>query len=174
MANKLTAICDINEGKTNFVEKDKFQVAYKKLVTGRYLVTWERIYNKITRRQQRTNFGIPYAIISDILTDAWGRKVDREETKEILKKECLPKDYVKELKKQHRNICNILKRKGIKIMPKFRLTSTKLSTVQQNEYYINMQNFAKDMFNADIPDPDPRLAKDYQEFETMNLKPNNL
>jgi hypothetical protein len=162
--NKLTAICKEDNGKTTFVDPEKFIIAHKKLTPGTYLVTWERVYNKITNRQIRTNFGIPYTLIADALSIEWGYKVTPEEAaNEVIKPNCLPIEYQKRIKKEHYKNCRLLKKNGIRIMPKFRLTTTKMTTIEQNEYYSNMQNFGTDYLNINIPDPDPKKAKDYIE-----------
>lgn len=162
--NKLTAIFDItSEHKVSYVEKEKFQEAFKRLDPGRYIQRIEKVYGKITARQHRTNYGIPYFIISDALTDCWGRKVDANEVDSICKENCFPESARIRQKEAHDMLCKELYSKGVKLVPEFRLTKTDLTTVEQNEYYTNMQNWAMDFLGIDIPDPNPKLAKDYKE-----------
>ena len=163
---KLTAIADIDKSKTIYVEKDKFVEAFKQL-SGRYLITFDRVYNKITARQHRTNYVIPYVIIADALTDAWGRKVEVLEVDEICKENCFPESAKKRQKEQYDLYCRELYSKDSKLIPKFRLTKTDLSTVEQNEYYVNMQNWGMEILEVDIPDPDPKKAKDYNKSQKL-------
>jgi hypothetical protein len=154
--NRLTAIADKEKGKRLIMlQRQKFESALEGLPEGRYFLTLEKIYSKRTDQQRKAQFAIPYRIIRECIIDSTGEEVSKEWIYEFCKKRFLPQDYVEKLKeewKEKRRYLNGLNKKRI-YFP-FKLTTTKMNTVQQNQYYMNMQLFAAEFWGVEIPEPD--------------------
>jgi hypothetical protein len=150
----------IKDGVISFPRK-KLKESISNLKDGNYLLTIEKFYRVRSIQQNRATFGIPYKLLRSCFSEAFGEAVSIEWTKEFCKERFLPADYVEQLKEDW-NKSKILTNyeTGQEIEIPFRLTSTKMSTVQQMEYYQNMQKFGAEFFQIDIPDPDSSKIKE--------------
>jgi hypothetical protein len=144
----------IKEGKISFPRK-KIEESISKLKDGNYLLSIEKFYKPRSTQQNKAKFGIPYKLLRSYFQDAFGESVSIEWVHEYCKENFLPEDYKEQLKEEWEKIkilVNYNTNKEIEIP--FRLTTTKMSTIQEIEYYHNMQKFGAEFFEIDIPDPD--------------------
>jgi hypothetical protein len=158
---KLLAIEEKKETKLHIIQREKFAQAVSVLPKGRYWLTLEKIYSKRSTQQNRAMFGIPYKILRECFIDSTGENVTTEWVHEFCKKRFLPAEYVDKLRVQWKEKKRYLK--GLnkkKVYFSFELTTTLLSTVEEMEYYKNMQKFAAEFFSVDIPDPDSNYNLD--------------
>lgn len=159
--NKITFIWDIKDGKITILKRDKFNEMIKSLPDGRYIVELIKKFRQRSLQQNKAKFGIAYKIIQGLLIESWGRFISIDEVHEFCKAPengLIPLEYIERLKDEYINDDNnrlFNKDTGeIKMIP-FRITTTKMTTTEEMEYYKNMQDFALEFFNAEIPDPDP-------------------
>lgn len=135
--------------------RKKLADAFKQLKDGKYFLILEKFYKKRSTQQNRAKFGIAYKILQSCFIQATGESVSIEWVHEFCKERFLPAEYVEMLKQEYlqktRFIVN--NETGEEIEIPMRLTTTKLSTVQEIEYYQNMQKFCAEFFNTQIPDP---------------------
>jgi len=156
---KLTAIADfkLGVGIPNFLNNKEFRDNLK-LCDGRYIVTFEKAYRKRSNSQNSSIWAVPYVLIQNALIAEGYEEAKGEKGKlyvhEICKENCLPVEYVDQLKEEHKEKCLISKNSGQIISMPFRLTTKKMTTVQCMEYYSNLQNFGYEFFSIEIPDPE--------------------
>lgn len=145
-----------DEGIEQLSETD-INMALKTLVNGRYRQTIEKIYENRTDKQNNALWAIPYEIMQRCIIEVTGAYISKKEMHEtIAMPNCLPKDYIERIKKEWEDDPGIVNKKtGQVIKPAFRLTSTKMTTVEMMKYYQNLQDFLWEMFEAECPDPDP-------------------
>jgi hypothetical protein len=150
---KYTEKIIIKDGLISFPRK-KLQESISKLKDGNYFLTIEKFYKVRSTQQNRATFGIPYKLLRSCFSEAFGEAVSIEWTHEFCKERFLPDDYVEQLKEDWQKSKVLTNYEtGLEIEIPFRLTTTKLSTVQSMEYYKNMQKFGAEFFQIDIPSP---------------------
>jgi hypothetical protein len=141
--------------------RKKLAESFKKLKDGKYFLTLEKFYKKRSTQQNRSKFGIAYKILQSCFIQTTGESISIEWVHEFCKERFLPAEYVEKLKEEYlqRNRFIVNNETGEEIEIPLRLTTTKLSTVQEIEYYKNMQKFCAEFFNTEIPDPDSSKVK---------------
>jgi len=162
MSKKIPAICWIDEhGKLSIVNEDKFKTALKVATPGRYFLTLEKAYNKRSLSQNNSIFGISYKILQECFIQSFGEYVTIEWVHNYCKNpenKIIPESYIERLKDEYlqkEKIAIPNKNTGEFISMPFEVTTTKMSTVEMMEYYSNLQDFALNYFETEIPGPDP-------------------
>jgi hypothetical protein len=153
----------IESGNIVFPRK-KIAESISKMKDGFYWMNIEKFYKQRSGQQNRAKFGIAYKILRSLFSESFGYQVSTEWVHEFCKERFLPGDYVDQLKvewEQNKVLVNY--ETGQEIEIPFRLTTTKMSTVQEMEYYKNMQLFCAEFFNTEIPDPDPNYRTKIHE-----------
>lgn len=150
--NKLTAICDIDDGAMKIIHRDKFATAVKCLAKGRYVIKLEKIYRKRSNQQNKSWWGLAYDFLLQGFYELGYDQVDLNFIHEWAKANCLPPEYVERLKKMHEEKC-VSKTTGEILNIPFRLTTTELTTIEGMEYYQNMQRLGAELLGVDIPEP---------------------
>lgn len=146
----------IKSGKIEFPRK-KIEESISKLPDGNYFFTIEKFYKLRSVQQNRAKFGIAYKILKACFSESYGESVSIEFVHEYCKQNFLPAGYVERLKEEHeKNKILVNYNTGQEIEIPFRLTTTKLTTIEEMEYYKNMQRFCAEFFNQDIPDPESK------------------
>lgn len=157
--NHIIGIADKKNGeKLKMLCRDKFADAVNSLSEGRYSIEIRKVYNKRSGKQNNSIWGIAYKIIQGCLSEATGENVSLEIVHEFCKERFLPADYVERINQDHKSddrntIVN--ENTGEAITIPFRLTTTKMTTVEGIEYYKKMQKFCAEFFYTEIPDPNP-------------------
>lgn len=145
----------IKSGQIVFPRK-KLSESFKKLKDGNYWLSLEKFYKRRSNQQNRAKFGIAYKILRACFSESFGCSVSIEWVHEFCKERFLPAEYVEKLRaewEQSKILINY--QTGQEIEIPFRLTTTKMTTVEEMEYYQNMQVFCAEFFGQEIPDPDP-------------------
>ena len=100
MIPSATTFVTIRDGKLLVQKRDEYILACKMLPEGDYKRSLERIYNKRTLKQNAANFGVIYAALQPVLSDALGEYIpiasnsdDDVTVHNICKARCLPKEY---------------------------------------------------------------------------------
>jgi hypothetical protein len=165
--NKVTAIAEKKDSKLHVIQREKFEQAISVLAPGKYWITLEKIYKQRSSQQNRARFGIPYKLLRECFIDSTGEDVSIDFVHEFCKKRFLPSEYVEKLKlewKEKKHVLKGLNKK--KVHFPFKLTTTKLSTIEEMEYYKNIQRFGAEFFGVDIPDPDTNYVKELKNENT--------
>jgi len=156
---KIPAICWIDEqGKLSIVDEDKFKIALKVATPGRYFLTLEKAYNKRSLSQNSSVFGLAYKILQECFIQSFGEYVTIEWVHEYCKENLLPAEYRERIYDEYLQAAKVAipnKKTGEFLTIPFKPTTTKMSTVESMEYYSNLQDFALDYFETEIPEPDP-------------------
>lgn len=151
---KFALIVEIKDGSIKSPRKKISEEIYK-LKDGRYFFTLEKFYKLRSIEQNKSWFGIPYKILRSCFAESYGHSISTEFIHEFCKERFLPEAYVNRIKAEfEQNNTLVSETTGEVIKLKFRLTTTKLSTVEGMEYYKNMQKFGAEFFGVDIPDPE--------------------
>jgi hypothetical protein len=161
MTKKISAISWIKDGELSIVKKDEFKKALKFAPNGRYFLSLEKSYNKRSVNQNNSVFGIAYKMMREGFIDSFGEYVTIQWVHEYCKNpdnKLIPPEYLDRIYKEYlesekKEIIN--KSTGEVLTIPFKVTTTKMKTIEMMEYYSNLQYFAKDYFDMDIPDPDP-------------------
>lgn len=158
---KITIWFDVFEkGKKVIFNRDKFQDAINNLKPGRYLYTIEKVQNIRSLEQNNAMWAIPYKFFEHSLIEAGQlQNPSKQQVHEWCMHYCLPEDYKERIKKEwDEQPAMVDIRTGELFKTAFRLTTTKMTTVDAMHYYENMQNFYAEWFSKDennqIPDPD--------------------
>jgi hypothetical protein len=156
--NCVIGIADKKDNQFKMLCRDKFSEAIDALVEGRYSVEIKKVYNKGSAKQNRATWGIPYKLLQQCFINSTGEYVDSNWVHEFCKERFLPGEYVERIKKEHEedpknHIVN--EKTGEEITIPFRLTTSKMTTVEKIEYYKELQRFGAEFFYCEIPDPDP-------------------
>lgn len=164
--NSLETYFTVENGKIHYPELEKYKKALSTLVDGRYLNKVEKIYNHRSLEQNNALFGIPYQYFKRALHEAGIYKEPTTlQVHEWCMHHCLPEDYKERIYNEWTETKGIIDiRTGEEIKPAFRLTSTKMTTVDAMHYYENMQQFYSEWFSSGnegdtIPDPDPKMKR---------------
>lgn len=167
---KISAICYVKEGKLSIVHEDKFKDALKIASDGRYFLTLEKSYNKRSVSQNNSVFGVAYKILQECFIDSFGEFVSIDWIHEYCKKNLLPPEYLERIYNEwlSEEKTNIVSKKTGECLniSEFKLTTTKMRTVEMMEYYSNLQDFSLEYFETNIPDPDPEWKKQIENAET--------
>lgn len=150
---RIEAIATIKNSKLEIVRRDKFASAISDLPEGRYSLTLEKIYNRRSVQQNRAKFGIAYKILRECFVEATGESVSIDYVHEFCKRNFLPSEYVERLKNEHQSKQIVSESTGEVIEMPFMLTTTKMTTVEEMEFYANLQKFAAEFFGTEIPSP---------------------
>ena len=159
---KITTWVDIFEsGKKVTHNRDKFKDALENLRPGRYIYTIEKVENKRSLDQNNAMWGIPYEFFRLALIESGEFK---DPSKHQIHEWCmyyfLPEDYKERIRKEWEEQEPMIDRRtGEVFKTAFRLTTTKMTTIDAMHYYENKQNGYAEFFSNDetdlIPDPDP-------------------
>lgn len=141
--------------------RKKLAESFKQLKDGKYFLTLEKFYKRRSTQQNRARFGIAYKILQSCFIQATGESVSIEWVHEFAKERFLPAEYVEMLKIEYEQKENTVTNMdtGEQINIPMRLTTTRLTTVQEMEYVKNMRDFCLDFFNTEIPEPDVTKKK---------------
>lgn len=143
----LTALAEQSkEHQFRIINRNKFATALTQLTPGKYTIEVKKVYRKRSNAQNRYKFGVAYKIIQECITDSTSEYWTIEEVHEYCKENFLPKDYVEQLKEAYNELEGEFKKP-------FRLTTTKLTTVKEGEYWDNMALFVAEIFGVEIPLP---------------------
>lgn len=155
---KISAIGYVKDGKLTIKDKDKFATAIQVLPNGIYWIEIEKVYSKRSSLQNNALFGIAYKILRICFLEA-GYKFTANDVHDFCKNpenNLIPKDYLESERKKWETENKLTnKNTGEVITLPFKVTTTNMSTVYMMEFYTNLQNFAMEYFETDIPDPDP-------------------
>lgn len=159
---RIETLASIEAGKLAIKQREKFASAVADLPEGDYFLILEKIYAKRSIKQNRAKFGIPYKILQSCFIESTGERVSIDWIHEFCKERFLPGEYVEQLREEWEQKKSILiEKSGEVIEMPFRLTTTKMNTVQEMKYYESMQRFGSEFFYVDIPDPDPNYKNKY-------------
>lgn len=149
---KLESYCKIRKGILTIVHKDQFKDSIKSMPDGKYKITIEKVYNKRSNPQNAYLWGVVYPLVKDGLIeigfDEFKQDFELEMTHELCKFRFLKKEIVS-------NDGEIIKTIG---------STTKLTTVQFNEYVGDIHKWSSEYLNIFIPDPDPNYAETHQKL----------
>lgn len=151
----------VQEGKKVIPDREKINLAIKNLPDGVYSYEIKRLYARRTNRQNRAAWGVAEKILRGLISTENGEEISKELAHEIIMEKCLPDEYVEQLRNDYeREMKHITSQStGEIIALPFRLTTTRMSTIQWNQYYLNMQRFAAEFFGYNLKDPDPDYFK---------------
>lgn len=145
---------------------EKYKQLIKNLKNGRYIQIIERVENKRSLDQNNSLWGIPYLFFEKALLEngEFLHRPSKQQVHEYCMHYCLPEDYKERIRKEYDETPAMIdKRTGEMFKSAFRLTTTKLSTVDAMHYYENLQNFYAEYFSSGptdlIPDPDKSKKK---------------
>lgn len=157
---RLEALASVRSGKLAIKQREKFAQAISDLPDDEYILSLEKAYVRRSKKQHNSFFGVAYRVLQNCFYEATGEFVTTEFVHEFAKARFLPGQYVERLKEEHANKPQFLnKNTGEVVEVPFILTTTKMTTVEAMDYYLNMQRFCAEFFNTDLPDPD----KNYKE-----------
>lgn len=163
---KLTTYFDVfQNGNKQIHEKEKFKAAFDSLKPGRYIYIVEKVENKRSLEQNNSMWGIPYLYFEQALIEAGQlQNPSKLQVHEWCMHYCLPSDYKERIRIEYNEYEPMVDiRTGELFKTAFRLTTTKMTTIDAMHYYENMQNFYAEWFSKDekdlIPDPDPEYKK---------------
>lgn len=143
----------------------KYKEAIKNLKNGRYIASVIKVENIRSLEQNNAMWGIPYMYFEAKLIEyGYYEHPSKKDIHEFCMVNCLPEDYKERIYNEWKEAPGILNmRTGQLTKEPFRLTTTKMSTIDSNNYYNNLQNFYAEFFsdseNDLIPDPDPKKKK---------------
>lgn len=118
------------------------------LPEGSYAVTIDKDKKKRTSPQNRYYFGVVVEIIRQALSTAWGERLSKQSTHEILRLKFLAED----------------KRIGEEEVLTTIKSTTELDTIDMVEYTEQCRGFAEEYLGVTIPDPGEQM--DLAEGET--------
>lgn len=150
--NISTIIHVINNNKS-IQKRNEFECFYSNLTDGVYLLIIEQIISKKTRNQEKAWWGVLIdKFIRPTLNQLSGFEYTKDQVFEIIKKECLPDAYKEKLITDYKNMAYKLTIEGKeKLIPEFRLTTTKLTKIEAVEFIDNIYSFSKEYLNTELP-----------------------
>ena len=156
----------MRSGVVTYPEADKFKRLIAALPDGQYLTKIEPVGRKRTIRQNNSFWGIPYAFFKQALINSGNYKdISDDQVHQFAMHHCLPEDYKERIRKEYDQDAGMVDvRTGEVFKSDFRLTTTKMTTIDGMHYYENMQAFYDEWFssgreNDHIPGPDPEKRK---------------
>jgi hypothetical protein len=163
---KIQTWFDKNGKEKKWENLDEYKRLIEELPNGRYLVNIEKVFNNRSLEQNNSIWGIPYKFFNQALTESGQlQNPSKQQIHEWCMHYCLPDDYKERIKAEwaaQEPLIDI--RTGELFKTAFRLTTTKMTTVDAMHYYENMQSFYAEYFSSGeendvIPDP----IKNYKE-----------
>ena len=147
-------------GKKDIFKRDEFQNSINNLKQGRYLYIVEKIENIRSLEQNNAMWAIPYIYFEHALIEIGQFKnPSKQQIHEWCMHYCLPEDYKERIRKEWEEqepLVDILT--GELFKTSFRLTTTKMTTIDSIHYYEAMQSFYAEHLSSgsddQIPDPD--------------------
>ena len=131
------------------------------LPDGRYIIRTDKVQNNRSLEQNNSFWAIPYKYFQHALTESGQlHNPSKQQIHEWCMHYCLPETYKERIQTEWKaNEPLIDVPTGELFKTAFRLTTTKMTTVESMEYYENMQNFYAEYFSSGeekdvIPDPD--------------------
>ena len=145
---------------------DDYKFRIKNLQSGRYVVRIEKVFNNRSLEQNNSIWAIPYKYFEQVLTELGElQNPSKQQIHEWCMHYCLPEDYKERIKSEwneQKALVDI--RSGELFKTAFRLTTTKMTTVDSMHYYENMQNFYAEYFSSgDEKDVIPNPVKDWKK-----------
>jgi len=145
---------------------DDYKQRLKELPSGRYIQKTEKVFNNRSLEQNNAMWAIPYKYFEQALTES-GQLHDpsKNQIHEWAMHYCLPEDYKERIKAEwtaQEPLTDI--RSGELFKTAFRLTSTRMTTVDAMNYYRNMQDFYAEYFSSGKEkDVIPGPVKNYKD-----------
>jgi hypothetical protein len=167
--NKIETYFDKTGNVLKWENLDEYKKAIHNLPFGRYIVRIEKVFNKRSLEQNNAIFGIPYKYFEKVLTESGQlHNPSKQQIHEWCLHYCLPEDYKERIKQEWKDQEPLVDiRTGELFKTAFRLTSTKMTTVDAMTYYRNMQDFYAEFFsNGDEKDVIPDPIKGYKKDKT--------
>jgi hypothetical protein len=149
MTTRIETFFTMDSGKAIYSDPEKFKQAIHNLPNGVYINRIERLYNTRTIKQNNSAWGIAEKMLRACLSESFGYEVSKEYCHEILMEQCLPQEYKEQLRDEYNaNPVHITNHEtGEVIQIPFRYTTTKMTTVQSKQYYMNLQT-CKELLSA--------------------------
>lgn len=149
-----STIFSVTNGKKTVKKHAEFKEISDNLPDGVYCITIQQVIGKRTRQQEKAWWGVLVdKFIRPALSELSGFEYSKEQTFEIIKKECLPEAYKERLISEYKELATRLTIEGKeKLIPEFRLTSTKLSKSEAREFIDNIYAFSREYFNLELPE----------------------
>lgn len=126
--------------------RNKFAMALSTLSPGNYIGEIKKVYRKRSNAQNRYKFGVVYKILQECIQDSTGDYWTIDEVHDYCKENFLPKEYAEQLRSDYDEDKSEFKKP-------FRLTTTKLTTVGEMDYWRNISIFIAEMFGVAVPEP---------------------
>ncbi len=165
--SKIETWFDVQDGIKYWHNLHEYKRQMVNLKDGRYYTLTERIENQQSREQNNARWAIPYMFFERALKETGNlpQTASKLDVHEWAMVNCLPSDYrerIYELWKSKPGTINI--KTGEVYKEPFRLTTTKMSKKDSNNYYEAMQDCYAENFSSGepsdlIPDPDPNYNK---------------
>lgn len=156
----------ITAGKAKYADVEALRNAVSALPDGRYLNKIEKVTNARSLEQNNSIWGIPYQYFKRALTESGNYKdISKLQIHEFCMHHCLPADYKERILNEWKADPGMTDlNTGEIFKAAFRLTTTKMKTIDAMHYYENIQQFYSEWFSSGepgdvIPDPDPKLNK---------------
>lgn len=145
---------------------EDYKLRLRELPSGRYVQRTEKVYNNRSLEQNNAMWAIPYKYFDQALTETGQlHNPSKQQVHEWAMHYCLPEDYKERILaewKAQEPLVDI--RSGELFKTAFRLTTTKMSTVDAMHYYENMQNFYAEYFSSGKEkDVIPNPVKDWKK-----------
>lgn len=146
----------------------EYQKQVKNLKPARYTVSIEKVENIRSKEQNNSLWAIPYKFLQKVLIETGTLPEDcsKEQVHEWAMVNCLPENYRERIYEEWKNKPGTINIKTGEVYKQaFRLTTTKMRTIDCMQYYKNMQDcYAQNFSSGEIDDfiPDPK--KDYKKL----------
>jgi hypothetical protein len=158
---KIETFFDVQNGIKFWYKLPEYKDQLEKLPDGRYTQSTEKVEHQQSREQNNARWAIPYMFMMKALKESGNISQDasKKECHEFCMVNWLPADYRERIYEEWKNKPFIINMKtGEKYKEPFRLTTTRMTTRDSNNYYENMQNGYAENFSSGEPDdqiPDP-------------------
>lgn len=156
----------MQSGKAVYDNPDKFKDAIRALQDGWYIHKITKVTNQRSLDQNNSIWGIPYQFFKRALENSGNYKdVSDRQVHDFAMHHCLPENYKERILNEWKDDPGMVDLKtGEVFKSAFRLTTTRMTTVDAMKYYENMQMFYSEWFSSGkegdtIPDPDPKKKK---------------
>ena len=153
-------------GKAIYPEHEAFIRKFEELPDGFYTHRIESAGRIRSIKQNNSMWGIPYVFFKKALQESGNYvNISDQQVHEFCMHHCLPEDYKERIRNEWKESTGMIDiRTGEMFKSAFRLTTTKMTTVDAMNYYTNMQQFYTEWFSSGkyddyIPDPDPKYKK---------------
>lgn len=149
-----STVFSVKDRKKSVQKHAEFKEISDNLPDGLYCITIQQVIGKRTRQQEKTWWGVLVEkFIRPALSELSGFEYSNEQTFEIIKKECLPEAYKQRLINEYKELATRLTIDGKeKLLPEFRLTSTKLTKSESIEFIDNIYAFSIEYLNLNLPE----------------------